>query len=128
MEDLRKSRKAEYDKDYYQKHKDKRLANGDSYYSRNRENVLARQKRLRDYWKREVVKHFGGCCGRCGFSDVRALQVDHVSGGGNRDQKRRTSYKYYIHVIEDTSGRYQLLCANCNTIKKIENGEHRKIT
>jgi hypothetical protein len=27
-------------------------------------------------------------------------------------------------VLSDTSGKYQLLCANCNWIKRFENGEH----
>jgi hypothetical protein len=29
-------------------------------------------------------------------------------------------------VLADTTGSYQLLCANCNWIKKSENNEHAK--
>lgn len=32
---------------------------------------------------------------------------------------------YHLRAIMDTTGKYQLLCANCNWIKRHEKGEHR---
>lgn len=56
----------------------------------------------------------------------RALQIDHVHGNGA--VARRSGVKdgkMFRDVLNTTPGyRYQLLCANCNTIKRIENGEH----
>jgi hypothetical protein len=90
--------------------------------SRRRENH--RERRL------EIINFLGGVCVRCGFSDWRALQIDHVIGGGSKERKenRKNSYAktYYQMIIEDTSGKYQLLCANCNWIKRYENLEERK--
>ena len=74
-------------------------------------------------------------CNSCGFDrDVRALQIDHVQGGGSAEIKggRGAGLAYYLRVLKDTTGRYQLLCANCNKIKRYENKEalgalqHRK--
>lgn len=69
-----------------------------------------------------IIKKLGGKCKRCGFNDSRALQIDHVNGGGKKELKinRRT---YYKMVLEDVNDKYQLLCANCNWIKKSENNE-----
>lgn len=75
----------------------------------------------------EQIHHrYGPRCTRCGYdSDVRALQIDHVEGGGNSELRggRGGGIAYYARVLKDTSGRYQLLCANCNKIKAIERRE-----
>ena len=63
-------------------------------------------------------------CVKCGFSDIRALQIDHINGGGSKHKRSCSgSHEYYKTMIvypED----YQLLCANCNQIKKCEDREH----
>lgn len=72
-----------------------------------------------------VLKKLGDKCVKCGFTDVRALQIDHVYGGGVREWRNSGYYTVYNKVLEDTEGRYQLLCANCNWIKRYENNEVR---
>lgn len=67
----------------------------------------------------------GGRCVRCGFSDIRALQVDHVNGHGRRELATVTSRNAYYKTVLAHPERYQLLCANCNWIKRAENAEHR---
>jgi hypothetical protein len=66
----------------------------------------------------------GGKCIQCGFSDWRALQVDHVHGGGSAERKalKSNSKAFYAKVLANPEA-YQLLCANCNWIKKYENKE-----
>ena len=61
-------------------------------------------------------------CSVCGFSDIRALQFDHINGGG--DKTGRSYYKYISDP--DIKLKLQVLCANCNWIKRHENKEHRK--
>lgn len=76
--------------------------------------------------RKRIIDRLGGVCVRCGFSDWRALQIDHVRGGGRKELKeigKGNSRKYYIRVLKDTTGKYQLLCANCNWIKRWENNE-----
>lgn len=78
----------------------------------------------------QVIQKFGGKCMTCGFSDWRALQIDHINGGGIKEfrdlyqmGKSRSRKYYYKALLTDTSGKYQLLCANCNWIKKYERNE-----
>ena len=106
--------------------------NGESYYKRYyRKNSEKRKRKATEYtrnMKKAVHTILGGECVRCGFDDVRALQIDHVNGGGNKEVKKVTKhyYKYVLEKIVAGSVDYQLLCANCNWIKRVENGEVRK--
>lgn len=67
---------------------------------------------------------------RCGFDDVRALQIDHVNGGGTKELKgggAKLGAYYWNVVIKsvlNNENKYQLLCANCNWIKRVENNEN----
>lgn len=72
----------------------------------------------------EIVTKLGGKCKRCGFDDPRALQIDHVNGDGWTELKGQIGkYAYLKGVLADMKSRYQLLCANCNWIKRAEEGE-----
>jgi len=86
-------------------------------------------KKYRDNNRRIVLEHFNNECVSCGYNkDVRALQIDHINGGGSKERKNiGNSAHYYLKVIEslnnNTSNEYQILCANCNWIKRFENKE-----
>lgn len=73
--------------------------------------------------RKAVIAFLGGKCIKCGFSDERALQIDHVYGGGRKDRVGLSSSAFYKKVLADTAGKYQLLCSNCNWIKRVENDE-----
>lgn len=85
------------------------------------------RKRRRGYnLHKECLFKLGGKCNKCGINDIRVLQIDHVRGGGKREMIvlfKKSWRRYYRHVLEDTKGNYQILCANCNWIKKSENKE-----
>ena len=93
------------------------------YYRLNREK---RKKYLRDYHarlKKAIYDILGHECSRCHYSDSRALQIDHVYGNG---VLHRASGFYYHKILKEIlagSAGYQILCANCNWIKRIENNE-----
>jgi hypothetical protein len=96
----------------------------------DRTRLIGREKarRLRKEKRQEVVRVLGGKCVKCGFSDIRALQIDHINGGGTKELKEFYSMgkiKYYKSIIENElrNNKYQLLCANCNWIKRFENNE-----
>jgi hypothetical protein len=67
----------------------------------------------------------GRKCRRCGFSDERALQIDHCGGSGVKESRELGSYRLYRKVLACGGKGYQLLCANCNWIKRHENNEHK---
>lgn len=60
----------------------------------------------------------GGKCQSCGFTDVRALEIDHVQRDGWKDRQYYSGSAYYRLILNDLwTGRYALLCANCHRIK-----------
>ena len=83
------------------------------------------KKKLNDL-KEKIFNKLGHSCVKCGFSDKRALCIDHINGGGYNELKSGSVYKYYKKVIEDKNNTYQILCHNCNWIKRSENNEVRQ--
>ena len=69
-------------------------------------------------------------CARCGFSDKRALQFDHLNGGGSHHRRSLPSGSAYYRTLVEMSPAefrqtFQVLCANCNVIKRDERQEWR---
>ncbi len=81
---------------------------------------LPHQQRIRQ----RLLDILGRKCVQCGFTDWRALQVDHVNGDGRRERIQLNNVSKLFHAVLADPGRYQLLCANCNWIKRYEQGEH----
>lgn len=88
--------------------------------------------------RQEVIAYLGGRCvspyckwinldGTPGCTDSRCLQIDHVNGDGAKRRKsgeEKNGSTLYRKVMKTTPGvEYQLLCANCNWIKRRENNE-----
>ena len=83
--------------------------------------------------KLNIIALLGGKCVCCGFNDSRALCIDHIKGNGREHRRKFTASngnfrgrKYYMSIYRELlngSMDYQLLCANCNQIKKYENKE-----
>jgi len=68
------------------------------------------------YWnklKEDILKIIQsiGKCQRCGFSDIRALEIHHTKEG-----KSKNDYKEMKLIIEGKI-QYEVLCANCHTIE-----------
>ncbi len=67
----------------------------------------------------------------CPVSDIRALSIDHINGGGNKQRRelkhaRDGSGFYRWLVIHGFPEGYQVLCQNCNFIKADVRGERLK--
>jgi hypothetical protein len=87
--------------------------------------------------REEVIVHLGGRCsnpdctsfnldGSRGCTDTRCLQIDHVKGNGAQARKHSSEHGtvFYRKVLTTVPGEeYQLLCANCNWIKRAVNRE-----
>ena len=106
-----------------------------NYYVENRLRLLQKSKE-RDPIKRRarqrgmrlaVIEYLGKTCVYCGFTDIRVLQLDHIKGKGHEDFRKHKSpdtlYRYYFNNLDKAKENLQVLCANCNWIKKYENGE-----
>jgi len=101
--------------------------NGVPYKETNRgiENIKISKDNYRVRHRKMIIEKLGNVCVRCGYSDERALQVDHINGGGRYERivKKINTNKALYDDICNTVDKYQLLCANCNVIKRIENKE-----
>ena len=86
-------------------------------YAKERYNVPAIRQR--------ILSRLGSKCNHCGFSDLRALQIDHINGGGKQHiASFNGNYRnYYKHVEQTDLSGFQALCANCNWIKRYEHKE-----
>ncbi len=64
--------------------------------------------------------------GTLGCKNRLALQIDHVYDDGCLDRRTlKQSVAYWTRVLRDVlsgSDRYQILCANCNWLKRYANG------
>jgi hypothetical protein len=119
----------EYDAAYRKvpEHKKKQKEYAQKYYLANKERFWNLSKELRQ----KVLDKFGRRCnnpacqwlnldGTRGCTEERCLQVDHVHNGGNKERKNIKYIDYYKLILKDETGKYQLLCANCNWIKRKE--------
>lgn len=114
-------------KEWYRENREHVKQKNREYYLRNRDKIGNRIKQRQDEMHIAVLMLLGGQCDRCHFNDMRALQIDHVNGDGKHDKNKMGSASYYERVLKEVhTGKYQLLCANDNTIKRYEHGEHRK--
>lgn len=56
-------------------------------------------------------------------NDFRCLQIDHIHGGGRKERKELGTHDFTKRVLlslkNGEKGKYQLLCANCNQLKKV---------
>lgn len=86
--------------------------------------------------REKIVQKLGGVCesANClwagGCRDSRCLQIDHKNGGGRKEMIRLGQHGYYKRLIRMSLPKlkqnYQLLCANCNWIKRAVNDENRQ--
>jgi hypothetical protein len=103
----------------YEKHKESAREN----YRRNRVKVIKQHRHTRDFRRKELMALLGQHeCVTCGFNNYSALQFDHIGGGGSEDLLRfnghHQMYKYYLAHPEEAKQKLQVLCANCNWIKR----------
>jgi hypothetical protein len=83
--------------------------------------------------KRQIIMDYLGgkcsclgdnCChtGECPIIDPRCLQLDHINSDGPADKLRLGSgsglINYYFGHLEEAKSNLQILCANCNWVKR----------
>lgn len=100
------------------------------YYKENRAKLLKDASENRQVYKKEALLIYGNgkiACVECGFSDIRALTIDHIDGGGSHHFKKIGYSKLYRWLKQQgyPSG-YQTLCMNCQYLKREKNKEYGK--
>ena len=136
-----------YTKNYYIKNKKRILKRCKKWYLKNKkkmekykkiwrlknhERILKTGNAHRQQVKKECFFHYSPDmkCQHCGYSDIRTLSIDHIDGKGafhrRKDKNCRNIY-VWLKEREYPSG-FQVLCMNCQWIKRVENNEitHRQ--
>ncbi len=104
-------------------------------YWRSYQKTLKYKKYRRTYSKKyrrlkrvQILTELGGRCKGCGNSDTRVLQLDKIKGGHLKLMKEiKSTHQLYVKLlknIEETKKEWQILCANCNWIKRYKNNEN----
>jgi len=94
------------------------------------ENKAKYHKNYNHHVRIKAIEILGGKCIRCGNDDWRVLQIDHVNGDAVKEREQGklgySTYRICLSIINGkTRFEYQLLCANCNWIKRYENNENK---
>jgi len=98
----------EYNKKYYKENK--------PYYQNYFKNKNRKLKsKVINYYSNSILK-----CKTCGEERLQVLTIDHINGGGtqHREKVGRGSDFYYWLVKNDYPSGYQVLCMNCNWLKR----------
>ena len=97
--------------------------NGLEYYPKCKTcaNIESCEKRI-NLKNKVIAKYSNGsmCCHKCGYDDIRALDIDHKNNDG-RENRGRAGGCYYREYLKEDRNDLQVLCRNCNWIKHIDN-------
>ncbi len=78
-----------------------------------------------------VLTHYGNgkcSCVKCGFTDIKALSIDHINGRvvvGHEPKRMSGATIYHWLKKNNFPEGYQTLCLNCQFIKRQDNHEFR---
>ena len=99
--------------------------NDAKYREKNKDKINTYHKNKRRKYKHIVLDKYGNICVKCGFTDIRALQIDHINNNGAQERKALggqnvSGWRFYEYLIKNGLPEgYQTLCANCNMIKQL---------
>jgi len=121
-----------YNKAYYQKNKNQVISRSSVYYYKNKIKITDQRRIQHKEIRKKLFQLLGNDCVRCGFSDIRALQLDRKNGHGYDDRKKfklsgTLLYQFYLKNPGLAKEKLQILCANCNWIKRDENNENASV-
>ena len=128
-----KDKLREWQRLYYLAHKEQSRLWRKKYYAEHKERIKAGAVRtgrvLRRKQRLAVLFHYSNgamACVQCGFSDIRALVLDHIHGGGTEHRRKlKAGANVWLWLARHGfPPGYQILCANCSTIKAREENEY----
>jgi len=129
--------KREKSKAEYNKYKPKVSAYQKIYRKEHRQMIIKRRRQI----KLTLFSHYSDtnppqCANLYGihekpFTILEALQLDHINGGGYKEHQRlgvSGGDGFYRWLIKNNYPEgYQVLCANCNWIKRFKDSEHANL-
>jgi hypothetical protein len=131
---LYREKHLDYKKRYYLKHKQEIR----DYQRNNREKLLIGQRKRQHNHKIKVISHYSNGTMECAnpfgehkepYKTMDALSIDHINGGGTKHRLNRMyghSGSYYWYIKNNYPEGFQVLCMNCQFIKRIKNNELKR--
>ncbi len=101
------------------------------YRKENRERLSIQAKKRTLRIKTDVLTRYGGgkcACVKCGFSDIRALSIDHINNDGAKARatikpnrsRAFSGLEFYVWLRKnDYPKGLQTLCMNCQWVKRM---------
>jgi len=89
---------------------------------------FAKSREVQQQFKANVISHYSEGtmkCQWCSFGDMRALSIDHINGGGARHIKQVGNLYTWLIKNGYPDG-FQVLCMNCQWIKRAQRNETAK--
>jgi hypothetical protein len=126
-----------YNKEWARNHPQYENARHASYYRRNKENLRKRRSARASEQRFELLSHYSGAPPFCAdpfglhakpFVDLRCLLIDHIQGNGSvhRRELAMSGQSLYSWICKNNfPPGFQVLCANCQFVKKIVNREDK---
>ena len=124
--------KKTYNQEYYQKNKEKLSERKKRRWREatpeQRDKYRMENRRYKWEIKKEVLTYYGNgtlACVYCGYTDIRALTLDHINNNGAQERKSRKELEwggvpFYRWLRRNSYPKgYQTLCMNCQVIKKV---------
>jgi len=93
------------------------------YRAENPEKYRKQSRDAKARLREKIYEIYGRKCVDCGFEDARALTLDHIKNNGSEERKQLGERGVYLratnqYLPED----YQILCMNCQFIKRAISG------
>ena len=128
------------DKAYREKNKEKIKIRRKEYYQKNKEAIIQKSKKYAQENNVSIKKYLKGYhgknrlevlakidptmkCANCGCDDTRFLEINHIKGGGKKEQKKLGASQNLVSLIQQGkrgTDDLNLLCRPCNALDHLE--------
>ncbi len=92
-------------------------------YKKSYRHTINRRKRVETRKRKKmIIELLGGKCVRCGITDLRVLQINHLHHVGRTKRPHESGSDFYLRILDgrrDTSD-LDIRCANCNILYEYE--------
>jgi hypothetical protein len=116
---------------WYQRNKERvrasKAANMRRYREQQPEKHRAQSRAAKTRLRASLVATYGAECALCGFSDQRALTLDHILNNGAAERAELGERGVYRRaLLPDFRHEYRILCMNCQFIARAEAGRQNQ--
>ena len=119
-----KQAKQAYNREWYQRNKERQRLKNLEWRKQNPERSRELHRKTRERIRLAVLNALGGKCVRCGITDPRVLQINHLNGDGRKDKHNGflNTNRIYKGITTGERKDLNVLCANCNILYEYDLG------